>query len=42
MDYQLKGLILNRTLKSYAITPIESPNVLKSQWSCHKEVLLGL
>ena len=29
MDYQLKGLILNRTLKSYAITPIESANVLK-------------
>ena len=29
MDYQLKGLILNRTLKSYAITPIESVNVLK-------------
>ena len=29
MEYQLKGLILNRTLKSYAITPIESANVLK-------------
>ena len=29
MDYQLKGLILNHTLKSYAITPIESANVLK-------------
>ena len=29
MDYQLKGLILNSTLKSYAITPIESANVLK-------------
>ena len=29
MDYQLKGLILNCTLKSYDITPIESPNVLK-------------
>ena len=29
MDYQLKGLILNCTLKSYAITPIESANVLK-------------
>ena len=29
MDYQLKGLILNCTLKSYAITPTESANVLK-------------
>ena len=29
MDYQLKGLILNHTLKSYTITPIESANVLK-------------
>ena len=29
MEYQLKGLILNYTLKSYAITPIESANVLK-------------
>ena len=29
MDYQLKGLILNHTLKSYVITPIESANVLK-------------
>ena len=29
MDYQLKGLILNHTLKSFAITPIESANVLK-------------
>ena len=29
MDYQLKGLILNCTLKSYTITPIESANVLK-------------
>ena len=29
MDYQLKGLILNHTLKSYDITPIESANVLK-------------
>ena len=29
MDYQHKGLILNCTLKSYAITPIESANVLK-------------
>ena len=29
MDYQLKGLIFNCTLKSYAITPIESANVLK-------------
>ena len=29
MDYQLKGLILNCTLKSYTITPIESNNVLE-------------
>ena len=29
MDYQLKGLILNCTLKSYTITPIESTNVLE-------------
>ena len=29
MDYQFKGLILNHTLKSYAITPIENANVLK-------------
>ena len=29
MDYRLKGLILNHTLKSYAITPIEGANVLK-------------
>ena len=29
MDYQLKGLILNHTLKSYTITPIESANVLE-------------
>ena len=29
MDYQLKGLILNSTLKSYTITPIESTDVLK-------------
>ena len=29
MDSQLKGLILNRTLKSYTITTIESNNVLE-------------
>ena len=29
MDSQLKGIILNHTLKSYKITPIESTNVLK-------------
>ena len=29
MDYWLKGLNLNCTLKSYTITPIESTNVLK-------------
>ena len=29
MDSQLKGLILNRTLKSYTITSIESNNVLE-------------
>ena len=29
MDSQLKGLILNYTLKSYTITPIESNNVLE-------------
>ena len=29
MDYQLKGLILNCTLKSCTITPIESTNMLK-------------
>ena len=29
MDSQLKGIILNLTLKSYMITPIESTNVLK-------------
>ena len=30
MDYWLKGLILNHTLNSYTITPIESTNVLKT------------
>ena len=29
MDPQLKGIILNHTLKSYKITPIESANVLR-------------
>ena len=29
MDYQLKGLILNHTLKSYTINPMESTNVLE-------------
>ena len=29
MDSQLKGIILNCTLKSYTITPIESNNVLE-------------
>ena len=29
MDSKLKGIILNRTLKSYKITPIESANVLR-------------
>ena len=29
MDYQLKGLLLNCTLKSYTITPIESADVLE-------------
>ena len=29
MDSQLKGLILNHTLRSYTTTPIESNNVLK-------------
>ena len=29
MDSRLKGIILNCTLKSYSITPIESANVLK-------------
>ena len=29
MDSQLKGLILNHTLKSYTIAPIESNNVLE-------------
>ena len=29
MDSQLKGIILNCTLKSYKITPIESANMLK-------------
>ena len=29
MDSPLKGIILNCTLKSYMITPIESANVLK-------------
>ena len=29
MDSQLKGLILNCTLKSYTITPVESNNVFK-------------
>ena len=29
MDSQLKGLILNHTLKSYTITPVESNNVLE-------------
>ena len=30
MDYQLKGLILNCTLKSYTIAPIESANVFEA------------
>ena len=29
MDSRLKGIILNHTLKSYKITPIESANVLR-------------
>ena len=29
IDYQLKGLIFNHTLKSYTITSIESANMLK-------------
>ena len=29
MDYQLKRLILNHTLKSYTIAPIESTNLLE-------------
>ena len=29
MDYWLKGLILNGTLKSYTITTLESTNVLE-------------
>ena len=29
MDYKLKGLILNCTLKSYTFTPIDSTNMLK-------------
>ena len=29
MDSRLKGIILNRTLKSYKIIPIESANVLR-------------
>ena len=29
MDYQLNGIVLNHTLKSYTITPIERANVLK-------------
>ena len=29
MDYWLKGLLLNHTLKSYTITPIEIANVLE-------------
>ena len=29
MDSQSKGIILNHTLKSYKITPLESANVLK-------------
>ena len=29
MDYQLKRLILNHTLKSYLLAPVESANVLK-------------
>ena len=29
MDFRLKGIILNHTLKSYKITPIESANVLR-------------
>ena len=37
MDSRLKGIILNHTLKSYKITPIESANVLKS----HNEILWG-
>ena len=33
MNYQLKGLILNCTLKSYTIAPIEALMCLKSLWS---------
>ena len=29
MDSQLKGIILNHTLKSYKITPVDSANVLR-------------
>ena len=29
MDFQLKGMILNITLKSYKIMPIEGANELK-------------
>ena len=29
IDYKFKGLILNCTIKSYTITPLESDNVLK-------------
>ena len=29
MDYQLKGIILNLTLKCYQITPTEKVNVLR-------------
>ena len=29
MDFRLKGIILNHTLKSYKITPIKSANVLR-------------
>ena len=35
MDSRLKGLILNRTLKSYTITPMESNNVLEVTMKFH-------
>ena len=39
MDYLLKGLILNCTLKSYTTTPIEGANVLEVAmkfYGCYK------
>ena len=42
MDYQLKGFILNHTLKSYAITLVESANVLKVTMKFYGVISTGI